>query len=73
MNHRHGSPIGKVTSGPGGVLVMELIPGQELTEDQMFATFGNFGYRVLEEIERDGVRLIRKAEILEFSLPPEGE
>ena len=67
LNHDHQKIIGAIRSD-GGRLQVEFLPEVRVTRDQFFAIFGNAGARVLEHEMHGEETIIRKAEILEFSL-----
>jgi hypothetical protein len=66
-----GSPIGSVST-VGGVLEVTLESGHELTVAQVFDTFGNCGFEVLQQIvpEGGGEPRLKVFRIREFSLAP---
>jgi hypothetical protein len=69
LNHDHSRVIGTVHQADGRLFV-EFTADVPVTQELFLEMFGNPGARVLESEEKDGVTLIRKAEILEFSFSP---
>lgn len=63
------APIGIVRE-IDGKLCVEFRADVRMTREMVFEIFGGAGLLVTETTIEDGVIIIRKGEILEFSLPP---
>jgi hypothetical protein len=69
LDHDHTKPIGAVEL-VDGALQMRFDADVKITKDIAFQIFGDLGFQVLEYSQQDGLMLIRKARILEWSLCP---
>ena len=68
-NHDHRQPpIGYVRTVDGEVF-FEFIADVLVTREIAFEIFGNAGLRIIESSERNGLLVIHKGQLLEFSLP----
>jgi len=70
--HQSEKPIGKVVIGKNGNLAIEFSKDAGINRDMLFDIFGGAGIRVLESELVGDVQVIKRAEIIEFSLcePP---
>jgi hypothetical protein len=69
LDHDHTKPVGAVEL-VDGALQMRFDADVKITKDIAFQIFGDLGFQVLEYSQQDGLMLIRKARILEWSLCP---
>ena len=70
INHDHTKPIGTVVAVEGQLQVL-FSEDVRITPAMADEIFGNAGLLVLEATEEDGVTLIRRGRIVEWSLLPD--
>jgi hypothetical protein len=70
LNHEPSKAIGW-TEIVDGQLQFVMAADSQITLDMAFQVFGNAGLQVLEATEEDGVMMIRRGRILEWSVAPE--
>lgn len=70
LNHDQSKPIG-FAEVIDEQLHVHFSADMKITKELAFQIFGNAGLQVLEATEADGVMLIRRGRILEWSLSPE--
>lgn len=61
-------PIGIAESDSTGAIIITLNDGHEMAADKFFSNFGNIGGQVLEGIDVDGERRIKRFRVREFSI-----
>ena len=67
LNHEAAKPIG-VAEFQDGQMFVRFVDDVKITREMAFEIFGNAGLLVLESTEEDGVMLIRRGRIVEWSL-----
>lgn len=66
----HEPPIGRFVVDGDGKFIVELFAGSELTMQQFFNVFGNCGGQMIEAIDIDSQKRIKRFHIREFSVSP---